>query len=121
MDEQTQQQFIQWLSQKLGVQSQEELESAVQEMGEEGIQQALQQFQQEMGGQQQAAAFLNGGKLDYLKNLRSFKKGGVIKEGAKDGKTALKDCKPKKKDGKTAASKDNRKEPAKQWISARAK
>lgn len=120
MDEQMQQQFIQWLSQKLGVQSEEELQSAIEQMGEQGVQQALQQFQQEMGGQK-AAAYLKGGKLEYLKSLQSFKKGGKLHEGSKDGKTAVKKVDIKKKDSKTAAGKDNRKEAPKQWLSARAK
>jgi hypothetical protein len=131
MDEQTQEQFIQWLAQQLGVQSQEELEAAIEEMGEEGIQQAMEMFMQEMqgGGAQggasaqqgppQAAAYLNGGKLEYMRQLKAFKKGGKIKDKGKDSKTALNITKfSNKKDGKTAAKKDNRKEAPKQYVSA---
>lgn len=120
MDEQTQEQFVQWLAQKLGVQSEEELQQAVQQMGEEGIQQAMQQFQQEMGGGQQAAAYLNGGKIEYLKSLKSFKKGGMIKNAPKDSKTAKGITTfNKSKDGKSAKMEGNRKEASKKWISAK--
>lgn len=132
MDEQTQEQFIQWLAQQLGVQSEQELEAAIEEMGEEGLQQAMQAFMQEMqggggggapaGGQQPVAAMLQGGKLDYIQSLNSFKKGGKIKDDGKDGKTALGKTKwNNKKDSKSAKSSDNRKEPKKQWISAKTK
>ena len=122
MDEQTQQQFIQWISEKLGVNSEQELQSALQEMGEEGIQQAMQQFTQEMQGNQQAAAFLQGGRLDYIKSLQSLKKGGKIKNGVKDAMTARNITKwNTSKDGKSAKMEGNRKEAPKQWISAKAK
>jgi hypothetical protein len=122
MDEQTQQQFIQWLAQKLGVSSEQELQSALEQMGEEGIQQAMAQFQQESAGQQSAAAYLNGGKLDYIKNLQSFMKGGKIKDGGKDSKTAIGGNKTSmKKDGKSAKMEGNRKEAPLKWMSAKAK
>lgn len=121
MDEQTQQAFIQWLAQKLGVSSEQELQSALEQMGEEGIQQAMAQFQQESSGQS-AAAYLHGGRLEYIKNLQSFMKGGKIKNGSKDGKTAIGGNNTStKKDGKSAKMEGNRKEAPLKWMSARAK
>lgn len=120
MDEQMQQQFIEWIAQKLGVSSEQELQSALEQMGEEGIQQAMTQFQQEMGGQQSAAAYLHGGKLEYIKNLQSFMKGGKIKNGGKDGKTAIGgNHTSSKKDGKSAKNPANRKEAGLKWMSAK--
>lgn len=124
MDEQTQAQFIEWLAQQLGVSSEEELNAAVEQMGEEGLQQAFQQFQQET----QAQAMKEGGKLNYIKNLQAFRKGGKTKgkikngakDGAKDGATALNVTKfSKKKDGATAKFPGNRKgEETKKWTTA---
>ena len=119
MDEQTQAQFIQWLASKLGVQSEEELQQAVEQMGEEGIQQAMQQFMQENQGGS-VGAYLNGGKLDYIKSLYAFKKGGSIKNGKKDAMTAKGVTKfNTSKDAMSAKKAGNRKEPAKKWITAK--
>lgn len=70
MDEQQlQQAFLQFLAQKTGAQNQQELEAAIQQMGEQGLQQAYQEFMQMMQQQQvQAAKF--GAKLNYIKSLR---------------------------------------------------
>ena len=123
MDEQTQQQFIQWLASKLGVQSEEELQGAIEQMGEEGIQQAMQQFMSETQGGgmgQNVGTYLNGGKLDYIKQLKTFKKGGMIKNAPKDGMTAKNITKfNTSKDAASAKKAGNRKEPAKKWITAK--
>lgn len=68
MYEQTQAKFIQWLGQQLGTNSEEELRTALEEMGEEGIAQAFQEFQQVQSNKK-------GGKLEYLKRLQA---GGTI-------------------------------------------
>lgn len=66
--QQMQEAFLQYLAQKTGAQSQEELEKIIQQMGKEGLQQAYQQFMQEMQQQQvQAARF--GAKLNYIQKL----------------------------------------------------
>ncbi len=125
MDEQMQQQFIQWIAEKLGVSTEQELQSALEQMGEQGVQEAMSQFQQEMGGgqggqPQPAAAYLKGGKLDYIKSLQQFKKGGMIKNAPKDAKTALLGNKGSmKKDAKSAKMAGNRKEAPLKWMSAK--
>lgn len=121
MDEQTQQQFIQWLAEALGVSSEEELNAAVEEMGEEGLQQAFAQFEQEMATQ----TLREGGKLNYLRKLQTFKKGGKNCRGMiKDGKVKPKTAKGAtkwnwKKDGKSALG--NRYDKAKKETTARAR
>lgn len=72
MDEQTQAQFIQWLGGQLGVNSEEELQQALEQMDENQMQQLFQQFQQES----QAQAFKLGGQINYLRKLSAYKKGG---------------------------------------------
>lgn len=68
-EQQLQQAFLQFLAQKTGAQNQQELEAAIQQMGEQGLQQAYQEFMQMMQQQQvQAAKF--GAKLNYIKSLR---------------------------------------------------
>lgn len=97
-EQQIQQAFIQWLAQKLGVQSQEELDSAIQQMGQEGVQKAYQQFMQEMQQQQvQAAKF--GAKLSYIKQLRGICPEGTEMRYYKVGGRLCKRCMQKKQDG----------------------
>lgn len=87
-----QQKFIQWLAQKLGVKSQEELQAAIQKMGKQGIQKAQQMYQQEMngGGQQMAKKggmfrFQTGGKYKPTKNVSAaeLKASDVIDKNSK--------------------------------------
>lgn len=85
MDEQTQAEFVQWLAQQLGVGSEEELQKQITDMGDEGIKQAFQVFQKE----KQTPMNKQGGKLDYLKHLNTFKKGGKIADKGTDSKTAV--------------------------------
>ena len=73
--QQLQQQFIQWLAQKLGVKTQEELQAAVQKLGKAKLKQAYQMFMQEMqgGGQEQQIA-KQGAKL------KKYQKGSKLKD-----------------------------------------
>ena len=86
-EQELQQAFVQFLAQKTGAKTQEELEAAIQQLGEEGIQQAYAEFMQLVQQQQvQAAKF--GAKLNYIKQLRGqcpdgyelqyYKKGGHL-------------------------------------------
>lgn len=86
-EQELQQAFIQFLAQKLGVSTQEELESAIQQLGEEGLKQAYAEFMQVLQ-QQQIQSAKQGSKLKYLKKLRGSKKdckecGGVFDKGGK--------------------------------------
>jgi hypothetical protein len=63
-----QKEFIQWLAQQLGVNSEEELKAAVAQMGEQGLKQAQQMYAKQKG-KQQGGMFKakNGGILKYQK------------------------------------------------------
>lgn len=86
-EQQLQQAFIQFLAEKTGAKNQQELEAAIQSMGEQGLQQAYQEFMQ-LIQQQQVQAAKYGAKLNYIKSLRGqcpegyevtyFKMGGQI-------------------------------------------
>lgn len=96
-DKQIQEAFIQFLAQKSGAKTQQELEKYVQSLGEDGLKQAYQEFTQVMQKQAQKAA--HGTKLQYLRNLKHqcaedeelvyYKKGGSLDCG----------CVKKKEDG----------------------
>ncbi len=74
MDEQTQQEFIEWLTEQLKVESPNELETKLKDMGEEGIKKAYEMFSQMKTQQNTKVAMAkSGSKLDYLTSL---KKGG---------------------------------------------
>jgi hypothetical protein len=82
-----QNQFVSWLADKLGAKSHEELQDKLKQMGPDGIKKAYEQFQQESqqqdGEQGQednntTASMKEGGKLDYIKCLQAFKKGGAM-------------------------------------------
>jgi hypothetical protein len=90
MEKQESQKFIQWLAKKLKVKSQGELETAIKGMGEAKMKEAYQQFQQESQGGNQggyapeqpdegAPQYKDGGKFEYLRCLKLFKKGGKMK------------------------------------------
>lgn len=99
MDEQMQQQFIQWLAKKTGAKTQEDLQRVLAKLqSTKGqMEQVVQQFQQEMSGGQgspddgttmEQPAFKAGGTLSYINCL---KQGGTmdcgcIKKGAKGTK-----------------------------------
>ena len=88
-EQELQQAFIQFLAQKTGAKSQQELEAIIQQMGEEGLKQAYAEFMQVMQ-QQQVRAAKFGAKLNYIKQLRGqcpdgyevkyFKNGGGMTE-----------------------------------------
>src|SRR5690606_15203792 len=61
-----------WLAAQVGATTEDELNSAVEQMGEEGLQQAFQQFQQEQSTQ----ALKQGGRIAYMQKLIAFRKGG---------------------------------------------
>ena len=90
-DKQIQEAFIQFLAQKSGAKTQQELEKYIQSLGEDGLKQAYQEFTQTMQKQAQKAA--HGAKLQYFKSLKHqcaedeelyyYKKGGSIGCGCK--------------------------------------
>ena len=90
-EHQLQQAFIQFLAQKTGAKNQQELETAIQQMGEQGLQAAYQEFMQLLQQQQvQAAKF--GAKLNYIKSLRGQCPEGYEISYYKVGGTLCKKC-----------------------------
>lgn len=90
-EQQLQQAFIQFLAQKTGAKTQQELEAAIQQLGEEGLKQAYAEFMQMMQQQQvQAAKF--GAKLNYIKSLRGQCPEGYEISYYKVGGTLCKKC-----------------------------
>lgn len=90
-EQQLQQAFIQFLAQKTGAKNQQELEAAIQQMGEQGLQAAYQEFMQLLQQQQvQAAKF--GAKLNYIKSLRGQCPEGYEISYYKVGGTLCKKC-----------------------------
>jgi hypothetical protein len=80
-DQDMQAQFIQWLAQKTGAKTEEELKQVVERLqsDEPTMQKVMAQFQSEVGeGQAAASQFAEGGKLDYLDCLNKMKKGGKM-------------------------------------------
>lgn len=116
MDKQVQQMFFQWLAQKTGAKSGNELKAVVQQLGEEGLKKAYAQFMQEYQSQQNSVqAARQGAKLNYINALKGkcpegtyltyYQVGGVVckkcmsahKEGGDvDPITAFKNRKKKK-------------------------
>lgn len=68
-EQQIQQAFIQYLAQKTGAKTQQELEQVIQRLGKDGIQKAYQEFMTLLQSQQVQSAKA-GSKLDYVKQLR---------------------------------------------------
>lgn len=90
-EQQLQQAFIQFLAQKTGAKTQQELESVIQQLGEEGLKQAYTEFLQMLKQQQvQAAKF--GAKLNYIKGLRGQCPEGYEMEYYKSGGQLCKKC-----------------------------
>ena len=90
-EQQLQQAFIQFLAQKTGAKTQQELEAAIQQLGEQGLQQAYQEFMQLLQQQQvQAAKF--GAKLNYIKELRGQCPEGYEIQYYKSGGHLCKKC-----------------------------
>lgn len=76
MDEQLQQEFVSWLAQKTGAKDQAQLQRVVKQMGEKGMQQAMQQFMSERQGPQAVQSpkmHKNGGTINYLNKLKNGK------------------------------------------------
>lgn len=98
-EQQLQQAFIQFLAQKTGARNQQELEAAIQQLGEEGLKQAYAEFMQMMQQQQvQAAKF--GAKLNYIKSLRGQCPEGYEISYYKVGGTLCKKCMKKQQEMK---------------------
>jgi len=73
-------QFTDWLKKKLNVKSDQEFKSALQKMGDKGIQDNYKQFQKENSmDNEETQEMKEGGKLSYLKCLQEYKKGGKMK------------------------------------------
>lgn len=90
-EQELQQAFIQFLAQKTGAKSQQELEAVIQQLGEEGLKQAYAEFMQLMQQQQvQAAKF--GAKLNYIKKLRGNCPDGYEMTYYKSGGRLCKKC-----------------------------
>ena len=68
-EQELKQAFIQFLAQKTGAKTQQELEAAIQQLGEEGLKQAYAEFMQLMQ-QQQVQQRKFGGMLNYINKLR---------------------------------------------------
>lgn len=97
-EQQLQQAFIQFLAQKTGAKTQQELEAAIQQLGEQGLQQAYQEFMQLMQDQQvQAAKF--GAKLNYIRGLRGHCPEGYELQYYKSGGQFCKKCMKKQQEG----------------------
>ncbi len=76
-----QQEFISWLSDKLGAKDDNDLKKKLESLGDQGVKQAYDQFMAESNNVQSNK---EGGKLEYLKCLQAFKHGGAI-EASKCG------------------------------------
>lgn len=99
MDEQQlQQAFLQYLMQKTGAQNEQQLEQVIQQMGEQGVQQAYAEFMQAMQQQQvQAAKF--GAKLNYIKSLNGQCPEGMELHYYKQGGRLCRKCMQAKQNG----------------------
>ena len=90
-EQELQQAFIQYLAQKTGAKTQQELEAAIQQLGEEGLKQAYAEFMQLIQQQQvQAAKF--GAKINYIKKLRGQCPDGYELQYYKSGGQLCKKC-----------------------------
>ena len=98
-EQQLQQAFIQFLAQKTGAKNQQELEAAIQQLGEEGLKQAYAEFMQ-MIQQQQVQAAKFGAKLNYIKSLRGQCPEGYEISYYKVGGTLCKKCMKKQQEMK---------------------
>lgn len=96
-EQQLQQAFIQFLAQKTGAKTQEELEAVIQQLGEQGLQQAYQEFMQ-MIQQQQVQAAKFGAKLNYIKSLRGQCPEGYEMQYFKSGGQLCKKCMKKQQE-----------------------
>lgn len=89
-DKELQQKFINFLQEKSGAKTQKDLEKYIQNLGEDGLKKAYQEFTDKMTQEQnkKTKKALHGAKLQYVKNLKHicnedeelvyFKKGGKV-------------------------------------------
>lgn len=90
-EQELQQAFIQFLAQKTGAKTQQELEQVIQQLGEDGLKQAYSEFMQ-LVQQQQVRAAKFGTKLNYIKQLRGQCPDGYDIEYYKSGGNFCKKC-----------------------------
>lgn len=90
-EQELQQAFIQFLAQKTGAKTQQELEQVIQQLGEDGLKQAYSEFMQ-LVQQQQVRAAKFGTKLNYIKQLRGQCPNGYEIEYYKSGGNLCKKC-----------------------------
>lgn len=90
-EQELQQAFIQFLAQKTGAKNQQELEAVIQQLGEEGLKQAYNEFITMMQ-QQQVRAAKFGAKLNYIKQLRGQCPDGYETQYFKRGGSICKEC-----------------------------
>lgn len=90
-EQELQQAFIQFLAQKTGAKTQQELEQVIQQLGEDGLKKAYAEFMQMMQQQQvQAAKF--GAKINYIRSLRGQCPEGYELQYYKAGGQLCKKC-----------------------------
>lgn len=108
-DKELQQKFINFLQEKSGAKTQKDLEKYIQNLGEDGLKKAYQEFTDKMTQEQnkKTKKALHGAKLQYIKNLKHicnedeelvyFKKGGSLDCGCvkKANSGTILDNKPK--------------------------
>lgn len=87
-EQELQQAFIQFLAQKTGAKTQQELEQVIHQLGEDGLKQAYAEFMQ-LVQQQQVRAAKFGTKLNYIKQLRGQCPDGYDIEYYKSGGNLL--------------------------------
>jgi len=73
MEKEESEKFIQYMAKKLKVNSQKELETALQSMGEDKLKSEYEAFKRE-----DQPMYKGGGSLKYIKCLKYFKKGGIV-------------------------------------------
>lgn len=97
-EQQLQQAFIQFLAQKTGAKTQQELEEVIKQLGEDGVKQAYAEFIQMLKQRQvQAAKF--GAKIEYIKGLRGLCPEGYNLQYYKKGGRLCKTCIKKQQGG----------------------
>ena len=94
-EQELQQAFIQYLAQKTGAKTQQELEAVIQQMGQEGLQREYQEFIQ-LIQQQQIQRAEKGAKLNYIKWLRGECPEGYEMQYYRVGGKVCKKCMKKK-------------------------
>ena len=91
MDEQLQQEFLQYLMQKTGAQNKQQLEQEIQQLGEDGLRREYAKFIQEIQ-QQQVQVAMNGAKLNYINKLNGKCPQGTHLSYYRIGGTLCKKC-----------------------------